>query len=77
MDTCIRMAEFLHCSPETITTLFTGYTPIQNKNKKKKNLLSSAGDMGSLSGGETKTPHAVEQLSLHSQLPSNILSTPQ
>ena len=28
---CIRMAESLLCSPETITTLLTGYTPIQNK----------------------------------------------
>ena len=27
MDTCICMAE----SPETITTLLIGYTPIQNK----------------------------------------------
>ena len=25
------MAESLLCSPETITTLLTGYTPIQNK----------------------------------------------
>ena len=31
MDTCIWMAEFLHCSPETITTLFIGYIPMQNK----------------------------------------------
>ena len=31
MDTCICMAESLHCPPETITTLSTGYTPIQNK----------------------------------------------
>ena len=41
MDTCIRMAEYLHYSPETITTLLTGYTPIQNKkfkNKKENNL---------------------------------------
>ena len=30
MDTCICMAESLHCSPETITLLI-GYTPIQNK----------------------------------------------
>ena len=29
METCICMAEFLHCSPETIT-LLSGYTPIQN-----------------------------------------------
>ena len=31
MDIHICMAEFLLCSPETITTLLTGYTPIQNK----------------------------------------------
>ena len=30
MDTCVCMAEFLHCSPETITTLLIGYTPTQN-----------------------------------------------
>ena len=29
-DTRICMAEALHCSPETITTLLTGFTPIQN-----------------------------------------------
>ena len=27
---CICMAVSLHCSPETITTLLIGYTPIQN-----------------------------------------------
>ena len=40
MDTCIRMAESLGCSPEAITTLLIGCTPIQNKKflkKKKKN----------------------------------------
>ena len=31
MDTYICMAESLRCSPETITTLFIGFTPIQNK----------------------------------------------
>ena len=40
MDTCICMAESLHCLPETITTLLIGYTPIQNaldvKKKKRK-----------------------------------------
>ena len=36
MDTCICMAESLHWSPETITTLLTGYTPIQNKKFKRK-----------------------------------------
>ena len=36
MDTCICTAESLHCLPETITTLLIGYTPVQNKNFKKK-----------------------------------------
>ena len=31
MDTCICMAEFIRCSPETTTTLLIGCTPIQNK----------------------------------------------
>ena len=35
MDTCICMAESLHCSRETITTLLIDYTPIQNKKLKK------------------------------------------
>ena len=30
-----------------------------------ENPPSSAGDVGSVSGGETKIPRAVEQLSLH------------
>ena len=30
MDTCICVAESLHCSPETTTTLLTGYTPVHN-----------------------------------------------
>ena len=29
MDTCICMAESLHCSPETITTLLTGIPQLQ------------------------------------------------
>ena len=33
MDTCICMAESLHHSPETITALLIGYTPIQNLKK--------------------------------------------
>ena len=39
MDTCIFMAESLHCSPETITILLIDYTPIQNKKLKKKKTL--------------------------------------
>ena len=36
MDTCICMAESLHCSPQTITMLLISYTPIQNKKFRKK-----------------------------------------
>ena len=38
MDTCIGVAEPLTCSPETITTLLIGYTPIQKvlKNNLKR-----------------------------------------
>ena len=35
MDTCTCMAESLHCSPETITTLLIGYIPIENQKKLK------------------------------------------
>ena len=38
MDTGICMAESLCCSPETITTVFIDYTPIQNKKVFKKSL---------------------------------------
>ena len=31
MDTCLRMAESLCCSPETTTISLISYTPIQNK----------------------------------------------
>ena len=31
MHASIRMAESLHCPPETVTTLLTGYAPTQNK----------------------------------------------
>ena len=32
----VCVVEPLHCSPETATTLLTGYTPIQNKKIKKR-----------------------------------------
>ena len=39
MDSGICIAESLHRSPETITIMLIGYTPIQNKKfKKKRNL---------------------------------------
>ena len=51
MDTCICMAESLHCSLQTITTLLMDYTPIQNKKlKKKKNPAANAGDTGLIPG---------------------------
>ena len=37
MDTCICMAEFRLCSPETIT-LLTGQIPIQNKKLKRQKI---------------------------------------
>jgi len=40
MDTYICMPESLRCSPETITTLLIGYTPIQNKKFNLKSLQS-------------------------------------
>ena len=36
MDTCICVAESLPCSPETVTTLLTGCTPIYSKKFKIK-----------------------------------------
>ena len=36
----IYMAESLCCAPEIITTLLTGYAPIQNKKYKKKNTIT-------------------------------------
>ena len=39
MDTCICMADSLHCSPETITTLLISYTTIHNKKLKSFNLF--------------------------------------
>ena len=35
MDTCVCMAESLHCPPAIITTLLTVYTQTQNKKLKK------------------------------------------
>ena len=37
MDTCMCVAESPRYSPETITALLIGYTPIQKKSWKKKN----------------------------------------
>ena len=40
-DTCICMAESLHCSPVTTTTLLISYTPIQNKKFQRKDYSES------------------------------------
>ena len=66
MDKCLGVAKSLHCSPEAITTLLIGYTPIRNvfgvmKWITNKDLLYStrnsvqcykAACMGGESGGE-------------------------
>ena len=46
MDTCVWMAESLHCSPETTTTLIVCYILIQNKKfkVKKKNETEAFGE---------------------------------
>ena len=41
MDTCICMAESLHYSPETITTLLIVYIPIQNEKFTKKSTFEA------------------------------------
>ena len=53
MNTCVCMAESLHCSPGIITTLLIGCTPIQNgfgvkKINKKKRFGFSSEIMGEL-----------------------------
>jgi len=34
MDTCMCVAQSFRCPPETVTTVFIGYTPTQNKKLK-------------------------------------------
>ena len=41
MDSCICMAESLHCLPEIITTLLIDYIPIQDKKLKEENWIFS------------------------------------
>ena len=38
MDTCIHRVEYLQWSSEIITILLNGYTPIQDKKLKKKEI---------------------------------------
>ena len=41
MDTRLCVAEFLCCSPETITVLLIGYIPTQKEKKKKEPVLKT------------------------------------
>ena len=57
MDTCMCVAESPCYSPETITTLLIGYTPIQKKSwkkkfrpKKREEFAAKEGAISSLSG---------------------------
>ena len=69
MDTCICMAEFLHCSPKTIRTLLIVYTPINmflvlKRFKKKKNVKGLPGgpvvkNLPSIAGDEGSIPGQV------------------
>ena len=57
MDTCVRMAESLCYSPETITALLIGYTSIQNKKflkKKNLDLVNSSRDEGQPTSKDSK-----------------------
>jgi len=42
VDTCICIVESLPCSPETITTLLIGYTPIQKIVKELEEILKKS-----------------------------------
>ena len=39
MNTCINMAKFLYCEPQSITTLLTLYSPVQKKRSLKKKAI--------------------------------------
>ena len=74
MDTCLCVAESFCLSPETITTLLIGVTPIQNKPFFKKSLKvqdflggpvvkklpAKAEDMGLIPGLGTQISHATK-----------------
>ena len=40
VDKCMYMTESLRSSPEAITTLLIGYTPLRNKQLKRKTVLT-------------------------------------
>ena len=55
MDTCIHRIEYLHWSPEIITILLIGYTPIQDKKLKKKEIKEERAEELSLSSYRGKS----------------------
>ena len=73
MDTCICMTESLHCSPETVTTLLIGYTPIYNVcgitkkklNKLKKEIETRGGFPGTGREGSLKQSECNAAASFH------------
>ena len=64
MDTCICMAESLCCSPETLTTLLNGYTPIENKKFKKKNLKERSEKERDADSSEILSGYSIAPLGL-------------
>ena len=63
MNTCISMAESLHCSPEITITLLIGYTPIQNKKfkiwKKKRTKEPQSGNNSNTINREVNKPNVA------------------
>ena len=51
MDTCKCRADFLRCSPETITTVLTGYT--KKKSVKRSTMLKDFSVIGTISGSNS------------------------
>ena len=73
MDTCVRVAESLHCSPET-HHLANGYIPVQKKRlKREKETLSSRLSKGiwreNRPGREARTASEITSLGITSQEP--------
>ena len=60
LDTYICMAESLHCSPKTITTLLVGYTPVQKKKNKKQ--TPSRGEKSKGSGKLSKKKKLLKSI---------------
>ena len=62
MAMCIHTAESLHCTPEIITTLLIGHTPIQNKRLKKPTKMQNHAAV------HLKLTHIVNQLCFNKKM---------